>query len=248
MILSEIKKNFNVAAPFYDDVAFVQKACAEKLVTLLLKNIQDFCPNILLDVGTGTGYIPELLCKKFPVSHYTLNDIASAMLEKARERLKHPQNLDILLGDMETIKLKHYDLITSNLALQWSKDIYKTIHRLYDHTHVLAFSCLLHGTFREWSELFQKHSLPSPTHAYPTKEELQGQLKVLGASSYFFEIFETTIHFKNIRAFINYLKKLGANTPPQKIPSFGLKILMREEPFSATYKVFLAVLEKNPKN
>ena len=57
----KIKHRFNGASNSYDKVACVQKQSAELLVQKLQEFDKLFYPQTILDLGTGTGYIPEIL-------------------------------------------------------------------------------------------------------------------------------------------------------------------------------------------
>jgi malonyl-CoA O-methyltransferase len=89
--LKQMQTRFNRASKSYDDVACVQKDAAGFLVGKLLK-YQNFIPQTVLDVGTGTGYIPELLLEKFPEASFYLNDIALEMLEVCKGKFAKTQN------------------------------------------------------------------------------------------------------------------------------------------------------------
>ena len=82
---TRIQNSFNKASQSYDIVAYVQRQAAEYLVDKLLElRIEN--PETILDLGTGTGYVAELLIKNFPSSSYMLNDIAHEMLEVCKSK------------------------------------------------------------------------------------------------------------------------------------------------------------------
>ncbi|MGL9725287.1 MAG: methyltransferase domain-containing protein [Wolbachia sp.] len=182
-----IQNNFSRASSSYDDIAFVQKECAIKLVNLLKSYFPEFHPQSILDLGTGTGYIPEILFSSFPQSKFTLNDISPSMLAKIKEKLAMYKEVALVLGDMETLDFGLHDLIVSNLALQWVCNLKKMIRKSYDSSNVFVFSCLLDGTFSEWSRVFTKSLLPTPTHQYPSKQELESYLLHLKPKRYLFD-------------------------------------------------------------
>jgi malonyl-CoA O-methyltransferase len=75
-----IQTQFNKASQSYDDVATIQKKAAYYLVNELLK-YYPIIPKTVLDIGTGTGYVPELLLPKYTSCAFYLNDNAQNMLD-----------------------------------------------------------------------------------------------------------------------------------------------------------------------
>lgn len=241
-----IQDNFSRASSSYDNVAFVQKECAVKLVNLLKSYFPEFHPRSVLDLGTGTGYIPEILFSSFPQSKFTLNDISPSMLAKTKEKLVVYKEAAFILGDMETLDFGLHDLVISNLALQWVCNLKKMIKKSYNSSSVFVFSCLLDGTFNEWTRIFTESSLPVPTYRHPSKRELEGYLLYLKPKRYFFDSQEFTLCFPSASEFIRYLKNLGANLSSQTIPLSDLRKVVQTytNKINVTYKVFFGVLSR----
>lgn len=241
---SEIQQKFNQASTTYDQVALVQRECAKKLVCHLTNFFPKFYPNTILDLGTGTGYIPELLLNTFSKSSFTLNDLAPDMLKRTKEKLGKNKQIDFIQGDMDNLNFDHKELITSNFAMQWSSDLHHILAKLYNKSDVLAFSCLLDGTLKEWGDIFEKYQLPNPTYHYPIKKELENYILSLGPQEYFFDAQEFVLDFSSPLKFLKYLKELGANTGGQEIPIKDILRLLKNDlgGFSVTYNVFFALV------
>ncbi|MBV0900097.1 MAG: methyltransferase domain-containing protein [Wolbachia endosymbiont of Fragariocoptes setiger] len=240
-----IKSNFDRASSSYDRVAFIQKLCATRLVSYLKKYFPEFYPHSILDLGTGTGYVTEILFNFFPQSKFILNDLSFDMLIKAQEKLVNKE-VEVILADMEEQNFSFHNLVISNLALQWVNNLNNVIRRFYKNSDVFAFSCLLDGTFNEWSQIFLESFLPIPTYQYPLKQELESYLLSLKPSKYFFDSQEFKLKFSSSSEFIKYLKDLGANHSSHKISLAELKkiITTYKDEFCITYKVFFGVLGK----
>ncbi|MDD9331548.1 MAG: malonyl-ACP O-methyltransferase BioC [Wolbachia sp.] len=240
-----IQNSFSRASSSYDSVASIQKECATKLVSYLKNYFPKFYPHSILDLGTGTGYIPEILFCSFPGSKFTLNDISPNMLAKAKKKLIS-KKVEFILGDMEVQDFCFHDLIISNLALQWVNDLDKIIKKSYENSGIFAFSCLLDGTFSEWSKIFIESSLPVPTHQYPSRQELESHLFSLNPSRYFCDSQELKLEFSSSSNFMRYLRDLGANYSNQTILSTDLKKIIKTYTgkINITYKVFFGVLSK----
>lgn len=114
---------FNKASHSYDGVAHIQKKSAQFLVEKLCE-CPAFNPKTLLDLGTGTGYIPELLLPRLPECTFHLNDLSNEMLTVCQSKFSQYFNIHYLPEDMLHLNADIYDCIISNLALQWMDDFY----------------------------------------------------------------------------------------------------------------------------
>ncbi|MGI2299012.1 methyltransferase domain-containing protein [Candidatus Cardinium hertigii] len=240
-----IQRNFDRASASYDATASIQKKSATQLIDCLKKHFPTCHPDTILDLGTGTGYIPEILFYAFPESKFTLNDLSSNMLDQAKKKLPS-KKVSYILGDMEVQDFDFHDLIISNLALQWVDDLYKTIRKFYEKSHFFAFSCLLDGTFSEWFKIFIDASLPPPIHWYPSRPALAHYIGSLQPSKYFCDTCAFDLVFSNAADFMKYLKALGANYSHQHIPISDLKNIIKiyRDTIKVTYKVFFCILSR----
>ena len=243
----QIQVRFNKASKSYDDVAWVQKDAAEFLVDTLIKD-QNFIPRAVLDVGTGTGYIPELLLEKFPKSSFYLNDIALEMLEVCKAKFAKTQNIYYLPGDMLELDADLYDCVISNLALQWSTDLQYAINFLHSKSsNIFAFSTLLDGTFEEWHNIINEYQ-STKILDYPKAEDLISLCNKLRRSGQNFEcwLMDYPLSFENPVSFMRYLKSLGASAPGNLVHLSNLKKLLKVEAQSltVTYKIFFGIFRK----
>ena len=248
-IKNKIKSNFDKAAKSYDTVANIQKICAKNLINKLITYFYRSQDNIakILDVGTGTGYVPQILTKIYPNSCYDLNDISSNMLIMAKSKLTNLNiKYNLILGDIENLDLNAYNLIISNFALQWVIDLPKILKKLYNKSDILAFSCLVDGTFSEWSNKLKNLGSSVYADQYPKPNVLQNLLLSLNPKKHFFATKEYQLYFNNALAFIRYLKDLGAASAMNDYISVSeLRNIIKtnNQPFSVTYKVFLGIVE-----
>jgi len=246
MLFNEIQANFDKASRSYDSVAQVQKEAALFLVNKILA-IKDFNPKTILDVGTGTGYMPELLIPHYPHSDYTLNDIASGMLERCKWKFAHHSNFTFLQGDMAKLKVAPCDLLTSNLAVQWADGVWKILEFFYaKSTQVFAFSTLLDGTFQEWHSIIQQYpgmELP----CYPSSAEfIQYGNQLKGQQDFDYWIRDVSLSFDNPLSWMRYLKSLGASTSKSRMHVSQLMTLIRvhDKPLVVSYKLFFGIFKK----
>jgi trans-aconitate methyltransferase len=152
-----IKNNFAKASKTYAESDFVQKKTAAVLTAQLSKTMPDFKPQKIFDIGSGTGNLSKHLTEQYPGAVLYLNDISEAMLKESGNKLKNKAEFYLISGDIENLQLEEtYDLIASNMCLQWLENLKSTIQNMYNHSHLVAISLPLHGTFKNWYQLLKK--------------------------------------------------------------------------------------------
>jgi malonyl-CoA O-methyltransferase len=249
MVINEKKKiqqRFDAASVTYETVATVQKNCADILITTLQAQWPLLQPSSMLDLGTGTGYGAERLSSCFPDARLTLNDLSPNMLATAQEKLHAHCEANDKVGDFEALNLGHYDLIFSNLAFQWADDLKKTLQKYYQTSQFFAFSCLLDGTFQAWDKLLQKHLCELPLNTHPSREYLERFLLSLNPEHAFFTTHAFQLTFQSPKAFMLYLKQLGASSGNRTLSMSQMKQLIQlpSEPLHMTYHVFFGFLKR----
>lgn len=129
----DIARSFSMAAKTYDQSAFIQKEIGQRLIERL--DLLKSPPQMILDVGAGTGFLTRALQQKFPQSRIIGLDLAQGMTHFAKS--KQPWQLwrnkpFYVCGDMETLPFasNSFDLIFSNFTLQWSFALEKTFKEL----------------------------------------------------------------------------------------------------------------------
>lgn len=242
--------NFNKASKYYDSVATVQKQSAAVLIEHITKmNIH--YPKTILDLGTGTGYIPQMLMLHYPQSSYYLNDIAEGMIDICKLKFANRNNVYFNNTDMEHLENYNYDLIVSNFALQWAKGLHILIKKCYNHSNIFGFTTLTSGTFHQWSKLLNKYNIDNVLAIkYPTLVELVDFCNNIKHPKDDFNYFtqEFSIEFKNVMDFMKYIKKLGANNNNILDIKSMRSIIRDKSSLVITYCVFFGIFINNSKN
>lgn len=216
-----VKKNFDTASHTYSQWDEVQKQAAHHLVHCILQACPTLNPYRILDVGCGTGNLTESLLTSFPRAIYHANDLAPSMLQHTQHRFSSRTHITLYPGDIETITLPHtYHVIGSNMCMQWVKDLPHVVKTLLRRTGILAFSCVLHDTFRAWYDLLESQGIFHATRSYPTLEDMRQSLSKV--SAVLLSVSEKTweVSFPTVRQGMRYLKDLGAQTPNKPASSF----------------------------
>src|SRR5262245_44029478 len=86
ILKKDILHSFNKAASTYDEAAFLQREVADRLFERL--NYFSVKPQIILDIGAGTGYTTKLLEQRYKKAKIIAFDIALQMLQTGQKNKK----------------------------------------------------------------------------------------------------------------------------------------------------------------
>jgi malonyl-CoA O-methyltransferase len=156
----QMRAAFEQSAEHYDAVAILQREVADRLLERL--EILKMTPQSILDLGSGTGYCSERLAAHYPKSRVTSLDLASAMVNKTRERFcqnfswwsRHRRGHQFVCGDAESLPFadSSFEMIFSSLTIQWCGDLEQTfseIKRVLKPGGVLFYTSLGPDTLKE---------------------------------------------------------------------------------------------------
>lgn len=141
---------FSRAAPRYDSLATAQRQIGEMLWEQLPVEAVS-----VLDMGCGTGFWTHRLAERYPSAGITGLDLAPGMLKQARQC--YGDAIHWQQGDAAALPFseQQFDLVFSNLAIQWCRDIPAVMHQLH---RVLCpggqavLTTLMPGTLKEVSQ------------------------------------------------------------------------------------------------
>src|SRR5688572_3190326 len=92
-----IRRAFERAAVTYDDAAAVQSEVRTRLLSRL--EIVRGQPNVILDLGAGTGHATRSLKTRFPRAFVIAMDSSAAMLREARRQQRFLKRFHRVCGD-----------------------------------------------------------------------------------------------------------------------------------------------------
>ena len=157
-----IKKSFDRAARSYDRAAILQTEVLSRLLARLEYIRHN--PGTVIDIGCGTGKGIAGLQKKYPRSKIVGLDLAFSMLQASRKQVGFLRRKRLVNSDMEKMPFADgsFDLLFSNLALEWANDIgatFREFGRIGRPGSLLMFATFGPGTLKElresWSRIDQ---------------------------------------------------------------------------------------------
>lgn len=169
-----IIRSFNRAAISYDKANFLQCDTGEQLFNLLPSHI---FPDLIVDIGCGTGSFTAKLARTFPKAEVIGIDGADNMVKFAQECFSMRKNLKFWHQNADNLPLPDAatDLIFSNLMLQWSTDINVTLrewHRILRPSGHLLLSTVGDGSLQELTYAFEKIDSYSHINNFITEKQL----------------------------------------------------------------------------
>ena len=239
----------------YDAQASIQAEAARTLLNLALARGLPLRPAIL-DMGCGTGTVALALASHTEHGLYLCADLSPAMLSRARSTLARTGQISLFAAmDAERPALgKSFDLVISNMALQWTTNLHAAVARLWSLVRaggLLAFSLPGPETFREWRSAHERLGLACGLWDYPGADALRAMLPQGTALTITEE--HRTASFGRALDFPRHLKALGGAVPRMDhapLSPAGFKAVLSELDAAfphgpqMTYQLFYALVSK----
>ncbi len=155
-----VRRAFNRAARTFDEYAVLHREIGERLFERLA--YMQIEPALVMDLGAGTGHSARLLEKRYGSARILLVDIASAMLEKARNQKRRWFSRALFCcADAARLSLPDgmVDLVFSNLVLPWCEDlaaVFSECQRVLRPGGLFIFSTFGPGTLSELREAWAR--------------------------------------------------------------------------------------------
>ncbi|WP_017355744.1 malonyl-ACP O-methyltransferase BioC [Stenotrophomonas sp.] len=119
-----VRRAFSRAASRYDAAAALQREVAKRLLESL-DYLGERQPQVVLDIGSGTGHASATMKKRWPKAQVIALDLAEPMLREAKKQAGWWKPFARVCADAQALPLQDQsvDLIYSNLCLQWVDDL-----------------------------------------------------------------------------------------------------------------------------
>ena len=212
--LSAILRAFSMAAETYDDVAALQREVGTRMLERL--DYINSKPDVILDLGAGTGEHTASLARRFPRAKVIGMDLAEPMLKKLRQRSSWRRPLRAVCADMQALPFadNSIDLIYSNLSLQWSPSLDKTFaefRRVLRPGGFVLFSTFGPDTLRELRESWLAVDSGEHVHEFVDMHDIGDAVLRSGLAEPVMDVEAFTLTYKDVYALMRELKALGAH-------------------------------------
>jgi len=211
---NRIQKHFDAKAICYETSAVLQRnVCNELLERLDLTSLK---PDIVLDVGCGTGWGTQDLLKKYKKAKIISLDLSPEMLKQTKSKggwLRKPQ---LICADAEDIPLEDesVDLIFSSLMLQWCdyKKVFAEFKRILKPDGLLMFSSFGPDTLKELKQSWARVDNHAHVNEFTDMHDLGDALIHAGLAEPVMDMDLLTLTYNDAMSVMKDLKAIGANT------------------------------------
>jgi malonyl-CoA O-methyltransferase len=224
-----VRRSFDQAASTYDAHAVLQhEVCRRMLDRLDYVRVK---PTAVLDAGSGTGNALPGLMARYPGIPLIALDVAPAMLDRSRGRLKWWQTLPamrpplhLVCGDVERLPLKteSVTLVWSNLALQWVNDlprVFAEFYRVLAPGGLLMFSTFGPDTLKELRSAYADTDGHTHVSRFIDMHDIGDMLVGARYGDPVMDMEQVTLTYSDVRTLMRELKAIGANNSTHGRPA-----------------------------
>jgi len=212
--LNHLRAAFENAAFQYDKYSILQRTIADRLDESL-EQIK-INPITILDLGSGTGYGSKILHKRFRNSYVYQIDLSENMLKVSKKKSPAFFSKDhFVCADINKppFKEKYFDLIFSNLTLQWCDNldlVFNEVKYLLKDKGVFLFSSFGPDSLKELRECWASVDDYVHINAFVDMHDVADALMRVGLMSPILNMENITLTYNDCRQLMKELKYIGA--------------------------------------
>ncbi|MEP7329073.1 MAG: malonyl-ACP O-methyltransferase BioC [Betaproteobacteria bacterium] len=232
-----VRRAFGRAAATYDVAAVLQREVGTRMGARL--DVVKLAPHAVLDAGCGTGDALGALALRYPDARMVALDLALPMVQAAQARVASGRSLlrrimpwraaesatapRFVCGDVNAMPFggAAFDLVWSNLALQWVNDLPHTfgeLHRVLKIDGLLTFTTFGPDTLREIRTAFAAVDGHTHTNRFADMHDIGDMLVHAGFADPVIDMETITLTYGDARSLLRELKQIGATNATQGRP------------------------------
>lgn len=242
-----IRRNFERAAPGYDEAAALSSEVCARMVERL--DLVRLAPSRVLDIGSGTGVVAHAMARRYPQARVCALDFCLPALRLQRRSGFWAHALRVARGrapiscvcaDFESLPLRSgaMDLVVSNLALHWSnapETALSEIQRVLRGGGLLMFTTLGPDTLRELAQASADARGRSPVHRFIDMHDLGDMLIHSGFADPVMDMEYLTLTYARVDDLFRDLRASGALSA--RADSVGLRTPRWREHLTQRYEL-----------
>ena len=210
----QVRRSFTRAARTYDDADVLQTEVRERL----LERLQwvQLVPQVVLDLGAGTGRALPALAQRYPQAQLIGLDVTPAMLQRAATR--PDQTALLVCADAAQLPFpdQSVDLVFSNLALHWSPvldQLLAEVRRVLRSPGLFTFTTPGPQSYRELRAAWQTVDDTPHVMPFPEMRALGDGLVRAGLAEPVLDAETLTLTYRDFRQLLADLRATGTTNP-----------------------------------
>ncbi|NNL06926.1 MAG: malonyl-ACP O-methyltransferase BioC [Gammaproteobacteria bacterium] len=214
----KVRRAFDRAADSYDDAALLQKEVCSRLLDRL--DYIRLAPRMILDAGAGTGEAVAPLMKRYKKSRLIALDLSEQMLARALAHGSLLRRPEPVCADIEQLPFREncFDLVFSNLTLQWCNDLPLTLQgllRVLKPGGLLMFTTFGPDTLKELRACWRQLDDAVHVNQFTDMHDVGDGLLQAGFADPVMEAETITVKYRTIDKLMADLRAIGANATAQ---------------------------------
>ncbi len=210
---AHVRRSFDRAASTYDLAAVLQRRIADEMIERL--GVIKFEPQLICDVGCGTGYALRRLQRVYRRATVMGVDLAPEMLSRSRRRRRWFRATPLAAGDAESLPLQDRctDMVFSSATLQWCEPsrTFAEFARILSPGGLLMFSTFGPDTLQELREAWGGVDLDVHIHNFIDMHDIGDALVRSGFEIPVVDVDHVTMTYASVRDALQDLKQLGSH-------------------------------------
>jgi len=210
----QARRAFNKAAATYDAVAELQNEIGDRLIERL--DYIRLQPARILDLGAGTGFFTAALLKRYRKADVIALDIAENMLQQVQSRAGWFRKPRCVCADGESLPFADdsFDLVFSNLMLQWRIDLetaFTELRRVLAPGGLLMFTTFGPDTLMELRASWEAVDGYSHVNTFIDMHDVGDSLVSTRWAEPVMDSERITVTYRELRTLMRDLKQIGAH-------------------------------------
>jgi len=207
------RRAFARAAEDYDEAAVLQREIGRRLLGRL--EYIRLQPEMIVDIGAGTGEACTSLLKRYPKASVIALDFALPMLHRAKRRGRILRRPLPLCADLEQLPLAAHcvDIIYSNAALQWCSDLsstFREFRRVLRPGGLLMFTTFGPDTLNELRSAWAQVDGGTHVSSFEDMHDIGDMLVEARFADPVIDAEQITMTYESIDQLMHDIKSIGA--------------------------------------
>ncbi len=208
-----VRAAFDRASAGYDAAAILQSRVGDELLSRL--EPFDFRPQVVLDLGAGTGRATAQLKRRYRRALVIALDLAPGMLQQAGRHQAFFRRFERVCADAASLPVESasVDIVFSNLMLQWCDpldDAFAEVRRVLRPQGFFVFTTFGPDTLKELRAAWAEADAHNHVNRFLDMHDVGDALVRAGLQEPVLDVDRTQLTYTDATAVMRDLKSIGA--------------------------------------